>query len=123
MVECLLEASGTGEEALGQVILSGAFPAHSDLESAITIGLFPDLDRKKYRVIANTSLAGARAMLLDAGRIRDAKELAENMYCIQFASIPDFLVRMQAAKFVPHTDMGRYPTVKEKIESVKSHNF
>jgi hypothetical protein len=39
----------------------------------------------------------------------------ENIYCIQFASIPDFLVRMQAAKFIPHTDMNRFPSVQQKL--------
>ena len=33
-----------------------------------------------------------------------------------FASIPDFLVRMQAAKFIPHTDMERYPSIKARVE-------
>ena len=29
---------------------------------------------------------------------------------------PSITVRMQAAKFIPHTDMDRYPTVKEKLK-------
>lgn len=115
MVECLLESAGVGAEELGQLYLSGAFAAHSDLESAITIGIFPDLPRENYQVLSNTSLEGARILLLDRTRLREAKELAENMYCVQFASVPDFLIRMQAAKFIPHTDMSRYPTVQESL--------
>ena len=115
MVECLLETAGCAEADLAHCYLSGAFPAHSDLESAITIGIFPDLPREKYPCIANTSLEGARILLLDRSRLEEARSLAENMYCVQFASIPDFLVRMQAAKFIPHTDMDRYPTVRERL--------
>ena len=110
-VDCLLETAGVGAEDLSHCYLSGAFAAHSDLESAITIGIFPDLPREKYKVLPNNSLAGARALLLDYGRLEEAQALAENIYCLQFASIPDFLVRMQAAKFIPHTDMGRFPSV------------
>ena len=55
MVECLLEAANTKTEELAHLYLSGAFPAHSDLESAITIGIFPDLPRDRYSCIANTS--------------------------------------------------------------------
>ena len=117
MVECLLESAGVGFEDLRHLYLSGAFTAHSDLEAAITIGIFPDLPRQKYSVIANTSLAGARCLLLDRSRLREAKELAENMYCVQFASIPDFLVRMQAAKFIPHTDMTRYPSIQRQLKT------
>ena len=115
MVECLLESAGVITEDLSRCYLSGAFAAHSDLEHAITIGIFPDLPREKYKVLRNTSLEGARCLLLDRSRMTDAKELSENIYCVQFASIPDFLVRMQAAKFIPHTDMSRYPEVQRKL--------
>ena len=115
MVECLLESAGVAAEELEHCYLSGAFSAHSNLESAITVGIFPDLPRHKYNCITNSSLAGARELLLDHARLQEAKELTENIYCVQFASIPDFLVRMQGAKFIPHTDMRRYPSVQEKL--------
>ena len=115
MIESLLESAGVTAQDLAHCYLSGAFAAHSDLEAAITIGIFPDLPRQKYTCISNTSLAGARVLLLDHTRLKEAKELAENLYCVQFASMPDFLLRMQAAKFIPHTDMGRYPSVEKKL--------
>jgi len=110
MVDCILEAAGISQDDLSRLYLSGSFPVHSDLESAITIGIFPDLPREKYRLLKNTSLEGARLLLLDHTRLQEAKALAENIYCVQFASIPDFLIRMQAAKFIPHTDLGRFPS-------------
>ena len=112
MVDCLLESAGATMDDVTHLYLSGAFPAHSDQESAITIGIFPDLPRQKYQLVKNSSLEGARTLLLDHSRLAEAKELAENIYCVQFASVPDFLVRMQAAKFIPHTDMSRFPSVK-----------
>lgn len=115
MVECLMESAGIGFGELDKFYLSGAFPAHSDLESAITVGIFPDLPREKFQVLRNTSLDGARTLLLDGTRLKDIRDLLERIYCVQFASIPDFLVRMQAAKFVPHTDMSRYPTLRETL--------
>ena len=120
MMECLLETAGIGFGDLSKVFLSGAFPAHSDLESAITIGIFPDLPRDCFEVRRNTSLDGAKTLLLDRSRLQEVRELAENMYCVQFASIPDFLVRMQAAKFVPHTDMNRYPSIQRRLAQEKN---
>ena len=111
MVDCLMEAAGVTEQVLSRVWLSGAFPAHSDLESAITIGIFPDLPREKYRVLTNSSLDGARKLLLDRSLWEEAKVLSRSIYCVQFASIPDFLNRMQAAKFIPHTDRNRFPSI------------
>jgi len=116
MMECLLDEVGATMEDMEKVYLSGAFPAHSDLESAITIGIFPDLPREKYACIPNTSLDGARILLTDRVRMSEVKTLSEELHCLQFASVPDFLVRMQAAKFIPHTDMARYPTVRAKLK-------
>ena len=119
MVECLMESAGIHAEELSRCYLSGAFAAHSDLEHAITIGIFPDLPREKYQVLRNTSLNGARSLLLDRSKMQDAKELSENIYCVQFASIPDFLVRMQAAKFIPHTDLSRFPDIHRKLTQAR----
>ncbi len=115
MIECLMESVGCTEADIARCHLSGAFPAHSDLESAITIGMFPDLPRDRYSCTANTSLDGARALLLNRDLIEEIQNLTENMYCIQFASVPDFLIRMQAAKFIPHTDMNRFPTIWDRL--------
>ena len=116
MIECILDSAGITEKQVDKCYLSGAFPAHSDLEAAITIGIFPDLPREKYQMIANTSLEGARILLTNRDRLEEMRELLENMYCVQFASVPDFLIRMQAAKFIPHTDMDRFPTIKAKVK-------
>ena len=115
MIECILDSAGITEKQVDKCYLSGAFPAHSDLEAAITIGIFPDLPREKYHMIANTSLEGARILLTNRDRLEEMRELLENMYCVQFASVPDFLIRMQAAKFIPHTDMDRFPSIAERL--------
>ena len=115
MIDCLMQTAGVTENDLEHCWLSGAFTAHSDLDAAVTIGMFPDLPREKYTAISNTSLDGARTLLLNRDKLADAKYLSENMYCVQFASIPDFLIRMQAAKFIPHTDMERFPIVRSRL--------
>ena len=119
MMECLMESAGIDADALAHCYLSGAFPAHSDLEAAITIGIFPDIPREKYSALRNSSLDGARQVLRNHSQLADAKQLLENIYCVQFASIPDFLVRMQAAKFIPHTDMNRFPTIQETLHRIQ----
>ncbi|MDO4324383.1 MAG: ASKHA domain-containing protein [Lachnospiraceae bacterium] len=115
MVDCLLEESGFTPEDLTAFYTSGAFGTYTDLESAITVGIFPDLPREKFHCLQNSSLAGARELLLNRDRMRDIRYFQQTIYCIQFASIPDFLIKMQASKFIPHTDMRQYPTVAEKL--------
>ena len=47
------------------------------------------------------------------------KDLLEKMVYIQFATVEDFLNTMVAAQALPHTDLERYPTVKEKLERIR----
>lgn len=122
MIDSILETAGCSDSDIDHFFLSGAFTAHSNLESAITIGLFPDLPRKKYTCIPNSSLDGARILLMDRFRLAEVQHFTETMYCLQFASIPDFLVRMQAAKFIPHTDMKRYPYIQQNLNRIKSNS-
>lgn len=117
MLDCLLESAGCGEDDIAHYYLSGAFCAHGNLESAITVGIFPDVSLEKYSALRNASLDGARTLLLDRRRMDDIEYLRSNVYSVQFASMPDFIIRMQAAKFIPHTDMEKYPTVKRILEN------
>lgn len=115
MVDCLLESAGFTAEDLTAFYTSGAFGTYANLESAITVGIFPDLPRERFHCLQNSSLAGARELLLHRDRMQDIEYFRQTIYYIQFGSVPDFLVRMQAAKFIPHTDMRQYPSVSEKL--------
>lgn len=120
MVDCLLESAGFTAEDLTAFYTSGAFGTYTDLESAITVGIFPDLPREKFHCLQNSSLAGARELLLHRERMQDIRYLQQTVYHIQFASMPDFLIKMQAAKFIPHTDLTLYPSVMKKLPQSKT---
>lgn len=121
MVDCLLDASGFTPDDITAFYTAGAFGTYADLESAVTVGIFPDLPRERFHCLQNSSLAGARALLLDRSRMDDIHYLLETVYCIQFASMPDFLIKMQASKFIPHTDMRLYPSVERALAAKGAH--
>lgn len=122
MLSCLMETAGCTAADISHYYLSGAFCAHGNLESAITVGIFPDMPLQRFTAIRNSSLDGARTLLLDRSRMEDVKYLIEHVYSVQFASMPDFIIRMQAAKFIPHTNMKEYPTVQKKIEEIQKNH-
>lgn len=115
MVACLLQAAGVEAQSIGRIYLAGAFGQHMNLESAITIGLYPDLPRERFVVAGNTSLQGASALLLNREYLNRANQIAETIYYLEFAMQENFLTIMQAARFYPHTDMEQYPSVKKKL--------
>ena len=53
--------------------------------------------------------------------MKDIRMFQETIYYVQFASIPDFLIRMQASKFIPHTDLSQYPSVARALEEHHIH--
>lgn len=111
MVACLLEASGVTPDQLERVYLAGGFGEHLNLESAVTIGLYPDLPREKFVAAGNTSLAGARSLMLDRGGFEDVARILDQLYYLEFAMQPNFLELMGAARFYPHTNAELYPSV------------
>ena len=99
MVACLLEAAGVAAEQLDRIYLAGAFGEHLNLESAIAIGLYPDLPRDRFIPAGNASLAGARKLLSHREGLRRAEKILKDVYYLEFAMQPNFLELMGAARF------------------------
>lgn len=116
MVACLLEASEIDPADIDVIYMVGGFGEHIDLESAITIGMYPDVERSKFVSIGNGSLKGAYLLLTDRQHYTEIRHICENIYYLEFAQFPDFIMKMSAAGFFPHTDLDAYPSVLRKLE-------
>ncbi len=119
MVACLLEATEVTPDAIDVIYTVGGFGEHINLESAITIGMYPDVPREKFRSIGNGSLKGARALLKDREKLGQIHHICGSIYYLEFAQFPDFILKMSAAGFFPHTDLAAYPSVIKKLEERK----
>ena len=116
MVEIMLRESGLDLNQADRFYVAGAFGKHVSKESAITIGIYPDMDRDHIINAGNSSLEGAQKLLLNRSLLTDIDQILEEMIYIQFAEVEDFLELMVAAQALPHTDYKRYPTVMEKLK-------
>ena len=116
MVEYMMRESGISMEDIDRFYAAGAFGKHVSKESAITIGMYPDMDRDHIINAGNSSLEGAAKLLLNRALLKDIDQILEEMVYIQFAEVEDFLELMVAAQALPHTDFQRYPTVMKKIQ-------
>ena len=116
MVEIMLRESGLDLNQADRFYVAGAFGKHVSKESAITIGIYPDMDRDHIINAGNSSLEGAQKLLLNRSLLIDIDQILEEMVYIQFAEVEDFLELMVAAQALPHTDYKRYPTVMKKLK-------
>lgn len=115
MVATLLESVNVSPSEIGAFYLAGGFGTHYDLESAITVGLYPDLPREKFKILGNSSLAGAKRLLLDTGCRARLDQICALATYVQFGEMEKFVENMQAARFLPHTDASRYPSVMRRL--------
>ena len=112
MVATLLDYCGLRLSDIDKFYLAGGFGTHIDLESAITVGLYPDVNRRKLVPLGNTSLQGAKKLLLDTACLERLDWFRRNGIYLHFSEMETFPQSMVAANFIPHTDGSLYPSVK-----------
>ena len=106
----LLRATGLCWQDLCEILVAGGFGNSLDLERAVSIGLLPDLDRKVFRFVGNTSLEGAKRAARYPDDAAEAERTARSITYIDLAQDHSFLDEFVAASFLPHTDMAQFPT-------------
>lgn len=88
-----------------------------NLESAITIGLYPDLPRERFVSLGNSSLKGAYALLTDGDKMEEVAMLQERIEYLEFGAATGFYFADVCLPFLPHTDFDLYPTVKAALKN------
>lgn len=123
MVSYLIESFGLAAADVKHFYLAGAFGKYLNIESAVTIGMYPDLPREKFVLIGNASLKGAYRLLMDLSTLDAAERILKKMTYMQFSGAGDFVEKMHAAQFLPYTDLTQYPSVKKKLEEKERCGF
>ena len=111
MVEYMMQKIGLSMDEVGKFYLAGAFGTHIRIPSGVTIGLYPDIPQEQIICAGNSSLLGARAILLDRSLLEDVDKFIRNTDYIQFGEVANFVDIMSAAQGIPHLDLNRYPSV------------
>ncbi len=108
----LVRHMGLSFQEIKTVYIAGGFGTYLDMTNAIAIGLLPDLPRERFSFIGNSSLAGAREMLLSRAALDAADEIARKTTYFELSVEPGYMDEYMAALFFPHTDLTLFPSVK-----------
>ena len=114
ILETLTMTVGLNLSELGTVYVAGTFGCFINPRSAIAIGMLPDLPLDRYVPLGNSSLQGAALALTSAAAIDEIDCIRDRITYLELNVNPDFMNRFSAAKFIPHTDVGRFPSVKSQ---------
>ncbi len=115
----LLESVGLSFAELDRFIIAGGFGKYINLERAITIGLLPELDHKKFMFVGNGALLGDRLVSVSREMAAEARKVAEMMTNIELANNMKFMEEYVAAQFLPHTDTKAFPGIMTMLQGDK----
>lgn len=91
--------------------VAGTFGIYIDPRAAITIGMLPDLPLSTYQPLGNSSLGGATLALTSRAQLAQIEPLRDRITYLELNVNQEFMNRFSAAKFLPHTDPARFPSV------------
>jgi len=111
-VSILVKHMGFDFKQVKKIFIAGGFGTYLDMNNAIYIGLLPDLDKSHFVFVGNSSLSGARQVILSYDAKNKADEIARKMAYFELSVEPGYMDEYMAALFFPHTDLAKFPSVR-----------
>ena len=97
-------------QELAAFYVGGTFGSFINPESAITIGMLPDLPLASYKPLGNSSLEGASMVLSSRKRLEEIDKIRDKITYLELNVNQEFMNRFSAAKFLPHTNKSLFPS-------------
>jgi len=113
--DSLLRSLGLSFGDVERMYIAGAFGNKLDLASCITIGLLPDVPLERIRFIGNSSVAGAKLVMLSRRMHDEAHRVGGRVTYRELMVDPAYMENFLSACFLPHTDLARFPTVAARL--------
>ena len=105
--------AGISFEDLSTFYVAGTFGSFIDPVSAISIGMLPDIELSVFEVLGNSSLGGAKKLLKEPEAFDRLLAIREAITYIELNVNQKFMNMFSGAKFYPHTDRSRFPSVRQ----------
>ena len=96
-VNILLKHAGLTEASIDEVIIAGAFGTYLDVQSGIDIGMFPRVDRHRFKQVGNAAGAGARMALISTAQRERAVRIARQIEYVELTAEKEFQSEFAAA--------------------------
>ncbi|MFN3535420.1 MAG: ATP-binding protein, partial [Desulfatiglandales bacterium] len=95
--------------------VAGTFGSYIKPMSAIILGMVPDIPLERFISIGNSSLKGAIKLLRSPDYAELVQEIRDKIMYLELNVNQEFMNLFSGAKFLPHTDISLFPTVKGLI--------
>ncbi len=112
ILETITASVGISLEDITTFYVAGTFGSIIKPEAAVTIGMLPDLPLSRFVSLGNSSIGGASMALTDASSLEEIDTIRDRITYLELNVNQEFMTRFSAARFLPHTDLSRFPSVK-----------
>ncbi len=110
---CLVNSIGLSFADIQKVYIAGAFGNKLNVSNCVTIGLLPDLPTERIHFIGNSSVAGAKLVMLSEKLLAEVHRIRERITYEELMVNPRYMDDFLSACFLPHTDLAQFPSVPE----------
>jgi len=113
----LLKNVGLEFKMIDSFYIAGGFGQSLNVENSIRIGLLPDLERRRFKYIGNSSLLGAYLLLLSEKNRKIVDTITSKMTYVELNTESSYMHEFTGSLFLPHTELKLFPTVERELLS------
>ncbi|AWI07076.1 corrinoid activation/regeneration protein AcsV [Clostridium drakei] len=114
-ITTLLNNLGMDFSMIDKIYIAGGIGNSLDIGNSVKIGMLPDIERAKIEYIGNSSLMGCYLTLMSEDARHKLEEVSNSMTYVELSVEPSYMDEFVSACFLPHTDIEKFPTVKELL--------
>jgi len=112
----LMEKEGVTERDIDIAFIAGAFGFYIDPKSARTIGMYPEFQLDKIKMVGNAAGTGARMAILSKKARETAKQISRKVKYIEIAAEPSFHAEFLNSQYLPYADLSKYPETSKLLK-------
>ena len=112
--DSLVQGVGLSFADIQKVYIAGAFGNRLDVAHCIAIGLLPDVPMERIEFIGNSSVAGAKLVMLSRRMFDEVHRIRDRITYRELMVDPTYMEQFTSACFLPHTDLSRFPSVGQE---------
>lgn len=119
ILNVVVQSVGIGFEGIERFYVAGAFGSCIDPQRAVTIGMLPDIPLDRFRSLGNAAGDGAVEVLQWRKGRQEVEAIRERITYLEMNVRGDFMNQLTGALFLPHTNLGRFPSVAKRLSSLR----
>ena len=120
-ISVLIRQLGIKPHNIHRVFLAGAFGTYVDPQSALMVGMYPDIPLNRIRFVGNSAGSGARMALSSKLRRTEAQQIAKTTDYVELAADRRFHEEFMKALYLPHKDTTLFPTVMQMLGRLRNN--